>query len=58
MQRLQIELLRRLGRDRSHGRALHGLGDRLSVPEVVLVTLDERLDILGRHQPSIVTKCD
>jgi hypothetical protein len=34
--------------------ALH----RLSIAQVVLVTLDERLGILGRHQSSVVIERD
>jgi hypothetical protein len=36
VQRLQIELLGSLGCDKLHGRALHRLGDRLGITEVVL----------------------
>src|SRR5262245_12147198 len=39
VQRLQVELADSLGRDELHGWALHGLGDRLCVAEVVLLSL-------------------
>src|SRR5499427_369106 len=39
VQRLQIELLRRLRRDEFHRRALHRLGDRFRVAKVVLLAL-------------------
>ena len=56
MQRLQVELLGGLGRDELHRRALHRLGDRLRIPEVVLLSLRIGTDILRRHQSGIVTK--
>jgi hypothetical protein len=39
MQRLQIELLRGLGRHELHRRALHGFGNRFGIVEVVLLPL-------------------
>src|SRR5436190_12558073 len=39
MQRLQVELLGGLRGDELHGRALHRLGDRLRITEVVLLSL-------------------
>lgn len=39
MQRLQIQLLGGLGRDEPHRRALHGLGNRFGIIEVVLLSL-------------------
>jgi hypothetical protein len=56
MQRLQIQLLRRLGRHELHRRALHRFGNRFSIIEVVLLSLAVGADIFGRHQPGIVTK--
>jgi hypothetical protein len=56
MQRLQIELLGRLGGNEAHGRALHGFGDRLRIAEVVLVALQVGSDIAGRHQSRIVAE--
>ena len=56
MQRLQIELLRGLGRHELHRRALHGFGNRFGIIEVVLLSLAIGADIFGRHQPGIVTK--
>jgi hypothetical protein len=35
-------------------RSLHGLSDGLSIAEVVLVSLQERLDVLGGDQPNVV----
>ena len=56
MQRLQVQLLRGLGRHELHRRALHGFGNRFGIVEVVLLSLAIGADILGRHQPGIVTK--
>src|SRR6266702_3043320 len=56
VERLQVELLGGLGRDELHRRALHRLGDRLRVAEVVLLSLRIRAHVLRRHQPSIVPK--
>jgi uncharacterized protein with beta-barrel porin domain len=56
MQRLQIQLLRSLGRHELHRRALHGFGNRFGIIEVVLLSLAVGADIFGRHQPGIVTK--
>jgi hypothetical protein len=39
VQGLQVELIAGLGSDELHGRALHRLGDRLSIAEVVLLSL-------------------
>jgi len=38
VQRLQVELVGRLGRDELHGWALHALGDRFRIAIVVLLT--------------------
>jgi hypothetical protein len=57
VQRLQIELLGGLGGNEAHGRALHGFGDRLRIAEVVLVALQVRSDIAGRHQSGVVAEC-
>jgi hypothetical protein len=56
VQRLQIELLGSLGCDELHRRALHRLGDRLRIAEVVLLPLRIRAHVLCRHQPSIVAE--
>jgi hypothetical protein len=37
VQRLQVELIRGLGRHELHGRALHRLGDCLGIAEVILL---------------------
>jgi hypothetical protein len=54
VQRQQIALLGRLDRDEVHGRPLHRLGDGLGIPVVVLVSLEERLDVLRGDQANIV----
>src|SRR3954462_198483 len=46
VQRLQVELLGRLGRDKIHGRALHRLSDCFRVAKVVLLSLRVRPNIL------------
>src|ERR1700730_4583102 len=56
VQRLQVELLRGLGRHELHRRALHGFGNRFGIIEVVLLSLRIGADIFGRHQPGIVTQ--
>src|SRR5262245_26082980 len=48
VQRLQIELLGSLGCDELHRRALHRLGDRLRIAEVVLLPLRIRAHVLRR----------
>src|SRR5215468_9490325 len=50
VERLQIELLGGLCRDELHGRALHCLGDRLGIPEVILLSLGIGAHALRRHQ--------
>ncbi len=45
MQRLQVQLLRGLGRHELHRRALHGFGNRFGIIEVVLLSLCYR----GEH---------
>src|SRR5262245_11142969 len=54
MQRLQVQLLGRLGRDELHRRPLHRLGDRLRVAEVVLLSLRISANVLRRHQSDIM----
>ena len=56
VQRLQVELLSSLRSDELHRRALHRLGDRFSVAEVILLSLAVRPHVFRRHQPGIVTK--
>ena len=56
MQRLQVELVRRLSGNELHGWPLHSLGDRLGIAEVVLLPFRIGTDILRRHQPGIVAK--
>jgi len=46
--------LGRLDRDEAHGRSLHGLSEGLSIAEVVLVSLQKWLDVLGGDQPNVV----
>ncbi len=57
VQRLQVELVGRLGCDELHGWALHRLGDRFRIAIVVLLTFGIRAHILCRHQPRVMTKC-
>src|SRR5207245_3357398 len=56
VERLQIELLGGLSRDELHSRALHRLGDRLGVAEVILLSLGIRAHVLRRHQASVVSE--
>jgi hypothetical protein len=56
MQRLQVELVDTLGRDKAHGGTLHGLGHGFSVAEVVLLALEEGLHELPRHQLNVVAE--
>jgi len=56
VQRLQVQLIGGLRGHELHRRALHRLGDRLRVAEVVLLPLRVGADVLRRHQPSIVAK--
>jgi hypothetical protein len=56
VERLQIELLSGLCRDELHSRALHRLGDRFGVPEVILLSLGIRAHVLRRHQAGVVSE--
>jgi hypothetical protein len=56
MQGLEIKLVRRLGRDELHGRALHRLGDRFGIAIVVLFTFGIRPHVFRRHQPGVVAE--
>jgi len=56
MQRQQIALLGRLDRNEVHGRSLHGFCDGLGIAVVVLVSLEERLNVLGGYQANIVAQ--
>ena len=56
MECLKIELLVALEGHKAHGRALHRLGDCLSIAIVILVALQKRLDIFRWHQTNIVPK--
>ena len=51
MQRLQIELVLGLDRHESHGRPLHGFGDRFGILVIVLIGLHEGTDELRWNQP-------
>jgi len=55
VQSLQIQLGLTLHRNEAHGRPLHSLSNRFCNNVVVLVGLDERPDILGRHQLHLMT---
>jgi hypothetical protein len=56
VQGLQIKLLGRLQRHRTHGWTLRRLGDGLGIAVVVLVAFEERLDILGRQQVNVMAE--
>ena len=56
MQRLQIELVGGLGRDKLHRRTLHRFSDRFRIALVILFALGIRAYVLRRHQPGIVAK--
>src|ERR1039457_3321046 len=49
VQRLQVELIGGLRRHELHRRALHRLGDRLSIAEVILLSLRVGPYVLRRH---------
>ena len=52
----QVHLLWRLDAHELHGRPLHGLGNRLRIPVVVLVAFEERLDVLRRDQAYVMAE--
>jgi hypothetical protein len=56
VQGLQVELLDALGRHKAHGRALHCLGYRFRISEVVLMALEERLHELPRDQLCVMAQ--
>ena len=56
VQGLQVKLVRGFGSNELHGRALHRLGNRLRIVEVVLPSLAIRRDAFGWHQPGIVAE--
>ena len=56
MQRLQVELINRLGGDEPHCWTLHRLSNRLGVAKIVLLALRIRADVFRRHESSIVSK--
>src|SRR5215470_6976413 len=56
MQSQQVHLLRRLDRHEVHGLPLHSFRNRLGIAVVVLMTFEERLYVLRRHQTNIVSK--
>ena len=49
MQRLQVQLLRGLGRHELHRRTLHGFGNRFGIIEVVLLSPAIGANIFSRH---------
>ncbi len=53
---LQVELIGCLGGDEFHRRALHGLGNRLGIPEIVFLPFAIGAHVFRGHQPCIVTK--
>ena len=56
MECLKIELLVALEGYKAHSRALHRLGDCLSIAIVILVTFAIRPHVVGRHQPGVMAK--
>jgi hypothetical protein len=56
--RLEIQLLDRLQWHEPHRRPLDGLANRLGIQQIVLVRLDERLHVLRRNQPHVVSLRD
>jgi hypothetical protein len=54
MKRLEIELLRCLQWNEAHGGALHGLGNRFRVNEIILIAFHEGADVLRRHEADVV----
>ena len=56
VQGLQVKLVRSLGRNELHSWALHRLGNRLRIAEVVLLSFAIRPHIFGWHQPGIVAE--
>src|SRR6478735_1166294 len=57
VQRLQVELIRGLGRHELHGRSLHLLGDCLRITKIIPLALGIWSHVLRRHQPGIVAQC-
>ena len=55
VKRLHVELILALQFDEPHRRARRRLRDPLGVAIVVLLRLDIRADVFGRHQPHVVT---
>ena len=61
VQRLQIQLVGRLGCDELHGWTLHRFGDCFCITIVVLLAFGIRTHILCRHQPrhdQVLLACD
>jgi hypothetical protein len=56
MQRLQVELIRRLRSYELHRWTLDRLGDRFGIAEVVLLSLRVGAHVLSRHQPGVMTR--
>ena len=56
MQGLRVELVGGFGRHELHGLALHRLGNRLRIAEVVLLSLVIRPHVFGWHQSGIVAE--
>jgi hypothetical protein len=54
MNRLQVQLIVRLDRNKPHVLPLHGFSDRFGIHEVVLVRLHEWLHKLRRDQSNVV----
>jgi hypothetical protein len=45
-------------RHKPHRWPLHGLRNRLCIPEIALIALQKRLHKFGRHQPGTMAKRD
>ncbi len=55
VQRLHVELVIRLDRDKAHGWPRDCFADRLGIDEVALVRLHVRLHVLSRDDPHLMT---
>jgi hypothetical protein len=58
MDGLQIQLLHGLEWHEPHGRPLDGLANRFGIQQIIFLRLDERLHVLGRNQPHVVSLRD
>ncbi len=56
MQRQKVHLLGRLDANEAHRRPLHRFDNRLGIPAIDLVALEERLDVLRGDQPHVMAE--